>query len=138
MKLNDIKPVNNLSANLKKKRRNSAYSKNNDLEDIVSDNIFKSSQNLNNPGEFYTDFFKKIIKKQIKKYNKKTHKSKKIFSPTPRIKHTVNNNFFTSCLNNSICGDNNHFNNLHGNHTKRFSDEVTPSNKNRCNRSCLH
>ena len=74
--LTNLEPLfKNAKAN--RKRRKSEYLKVNKKLDLITKNIKGANKNINNPEEFYIDFFNHLIKKK-KSFSPNSKKSKKI------------------------------------------------------------
>ena len=99
----NISNLNNSSQDLQKKlvkkRRNSVIinfpnNKNNKKKDnllsLINFNIQKSNQNLNNPDEFYSNYFNFLLEGEIEKNNQKNNNNNQSFMKTSAVDYTKN------------------------------------------------
>ena len=89
------------SNNIATANKNNELSKKNNYLDIISNNIIENQKTLNNPEEFYMDFFSNIVRKSINK-RKKYNKNKKEFitkKTEETSKKTISNHKYLSDYN---------------------------------------
>ena len=84
MKISKIKTLTNQDS-LKKKKKDSLLSK-------INTNIEKTNQNLNNPDEFYSNYFHSILEEEAAVKNKMFGMSMKVLPKMKKDKNTLKKN----------------------------------------------
>ena len=92
--------LDNIDNNKLKSNRNQTIKKSNKISrqlNIITKNIENTSNNINNPDEFYSNFFKSIIDKKSQMISNSSHNNTKTPS-SKKIEHKIGTNLFNYYL----------------------------------------